>query len=303
MKISKLFAITLQSKIRLTFLLVALTYNFVIGFHLKDFLVLSQTLTVFYLLSVLPSLFLVVEIKSKAMRIAVYISLKLVACMNIIYAIYCRRVFPFLALISLVIVFMYFIVFNSNKGKDRLLTKIFVLVSSAVILFLLFSAYIFVYKQEDVSLTNGQATLWDTNTVELANEICVDCCTNEEKVKAIYNWIIHNFKYDYECDPVIQYFDVRKTLETRKGICYDFSHLFAALCRSQNIPCYVVDGDKRENVQYHHTWNRVYFNDSWWNIDVTFDIIQSKNQKELYGFRKIDNAFVLDKEYHIAKIY
>lgn len=303
MKISKLFAITLQSKIRLTFLLVALTYNFVIGFHLKDFLVLSQTLMVFYLLSVLPSLFLVVEIKSKAMRIAVYISLKLVACMNIIYAIYCRRVFPFLALISLVIVFMYFIVFNSNKGKDRLLTKIFVLVSSAVILFLLFSAYIFVYKQEDVSLTNGQATLWDTNTVELANEICVDCCTNEEKVKAIYNWIIHNFKYDYECDPVIQYFDVRKTLETRKGICYDFSHLFAALCRSQNIPCYVVDGDKRENVQYHHTWNRVYFNDSWWNIDVTFDIIQSKNQKELYGFRKIDNAFVLDKEYHIAKIY
>ena len=303
MKISKLFAITLQSKIRLTFLLVALTYNFVIGFYLKDFLVLSQTLMVFYLLSVLPSLFLVVEIKSKAMRIAVYISLKLVACMNIIYAIYCRRVFPFLALISLVIVFMYFIVFNSNKGKDRLLTKIFVLVSSAVILFLLFSAYIFVYKQEDVSLTNGQATLWDTNTVELANEICVDCCTNEEKVKAIYNWIIHNFKYDYECDPVIQYFDVRKTLETRKGICYDFSHLFAALCRSQNIPCYVVDGDKRENVQYHHTWNRVYFNDSWWNIDVTFDIIQSKNQKELYGFRKIDNAFVLDKEYHIAKIY
>ena len=303
MKISKLFAITLQSKIRLTFLLVALTYNFVIGFYLKDFLVLSQTLMVFYLLSVLPSLFLIVEIKSKVMRIAVYISLILVACMNIIYTIYCRRVFPLLALISLVIVFMYFIVFNSNKGKDRLLTKIFVLVSSAVILFLLFSVYIFVYKQEDVSLTNGQATLWDTNTVELANEICVDCCTNEEKVKAIYNWIIHNFKYDYECDPVIQYFDVRKTLETRKGICYDFSHLFAALCRSQNIPCYVVDGDKRENVQYHHTWNRVYFNDSWWNIDVTFDIIQSKNQKELYGFRKIDNAFVLDKEYHIAKIY
>ena len=96
MKISKLFAITLQSKIRLTFLLVALTYNFVIGFYLKDFLVLSQTLMVFYLLSVLPSLFLVVEIKSKVMRIAVYISLILVACMNIIYTIYCRRVFPFI---------------------------------------------------------------------------------------------------------------------------------------------------------------------------------------------------------------
>ena len=303
MKISKLFAITLQSKIRLTFLLVALTYNFVIGFYLKDFLVLSQTLTVFYLLSVLPSLFLMVEIKTKAMRIAVYISLILVACMNIIYAIYCRRVFPFLALISLVIVFIYFIVFNSNKGKDRLLTKIFVLVSSAVILFLLFSAYIFVYKQEDVSLTNGQATLWDTATVELADEICADCDTDKEKVKAIYEWMIHNFEYDYEYNPVIQYFNIHKTLRTHKGVCYDFAHLFASICRSHNIPCNVVDGNKRKNVQYHHTWNRVYFNGSWWNVDITFDTIQIQSKNKLYGFQEIEKVFSLDKEYYITKIY
>ena len=303
MKISKLFAITLQTKNRLIFFIIASIYNLLLGLYLKDFLVLSQTLMVFYLLSVLPSLFLVVEIKSIVMRIAVYISLILVACMNIIYTIYCRRVFPFLALISLVIVFMYFIVFNSNKGKDRLLTKIFVLVSSAVILFLLFSAYIFVYKQESVSLANGQATLWDTSTVKLADEICADCDTYEENVIAIYEWMTHNFEYDYNCDPVIQYFNVHKTLRTRKGICYDFSHLFAAFCRSQNIPCYVVDGDKREKVQYHHTWNRVYFNGSWWNVDITFDTIQIQNKDELYGFREINNAYLLDKEYYITKIY
>ena len=303
MKISKLFAITLQTKNRLIFFIIASIYNLLLGLYLKDFLVLSQTLMVFYLLSVLPSLFLVVEIKSIVMRIAVYISLILVACMNIIYAIYCRRVFPFLALISLVIVFMYFIVFNNNKGKDRLLTKIFVLVSSAVILFLLFSAYIFVYKQESVSLANGQATLWDTSTVKLADEICADCDTDEENVIAIYEWMTHNFEYDYNCDPVIQYFNVHKTLRTRKGICYDFSHLFAAFCRSQNIPCYVVDGDKREKVQYHHTWNRVYFNGSWWNVDITFDTIQIQNKDELYGFREINNAYLLDKEYYITKIY
>ena len=303
MKISKLFAITLQSKIRLTFLLVALTYNFVIGFYLRDFLVLSQTLMVFYLLSVLPSLFLVVEIKSKVMRIAVYISLILIACMNIAYAIYCRRVFPFLALISLVIVFMCFICFTDNKGKDNLLTKIYVLAVSSVILSLILSAYIFVYKKEDVSLTNGQATLWDTKTVEIADEICADCNTDEEKVKAIYEWMIHNFEYDYEYNPVIQYFNIHKTLRTHKGVCYDFAHLFASICRSHNIPCFVVDGDKRENVQYHHTWNRVYFNGSWWNVDITFDTIQIQNKDELYGFREINNAYLLDKEYYITKIY
>ena len=273
------------------------------GLYLKDFLVLSQTLMVFYLLSVLPSLFLVVEIKSKVMRIAVYISLILVACMNIIYAIYCRRVFSFLALISLVIVFMCFICFTDNKGKDNLLTKIYVLAVSSVILSLILSAYIFVYKKEDVSLTNGQATLWDTKTVEIADEICADCNTDEEKVKAIYEWMIHNFEYDYEYNPVIQYFNIHKTLRTHKGVCYDFAHLFASICRSHNIPCYVVDGDKRENVQYHHTWNRVYFNGSWWNVDITFDTIQIQNKDELYGFREINNAYLLDKEYYITKIY
>ena len=303
MKISKLFAITLQTKNRLIFFIIASIYNLLLGLYLKDFLVLSQTLMVFYLLSVLPSLFLVVEIKSKVMRIAVYISLILIACMNIAYAIYCRRVFPFLALISLVIVFMCFICFTDNKGKDNLLTKIYVLAVSSVILSLILSAYIFVYKKEDVSLTNGQATLWDTATVELADEICADCDTDKEKVKAIYEWMIHNFEYDYEYNPVIQYFNIHKTLRTHKGVCYDFAHLFASICRSHNIPCNVVDGNKRKNVQYHHTWNRVYFNGSWWNVDITFDTIQIQSKNKLYGFQEIEKVFSLDKEYYITKIY
>lgn len=265
---------------RLIFFTITLTYNLILGFYLRDFLVLSPTLQVFYLISVLPTLFLAVKINSTTMRAVVYISLILIACMNIAYAIYCRRVFPILAIISLVIVFMYFVAFANATRKDKLLTKIYVLIVSALIVALLFSAYIFVYKQADLSLTNGQATVWDTDTVKLANEICADCDTDEEKVKAIYSWMIHNFEYYYECEPIIQYFNVKKTIKTQKGICYDFSHLFAALCRSQNISCYVVDGDKRDNFQYHHTWNRVYFDNSWWNSTIYEDF--KKSFKELF---------------------
>ena len=288
---------------RIIFFTIALTYNLILGFYLRDFLVLSPTLQVFYLLSALPALLLTVKINSKAMRAMVYILLILIVCMNIAYAIYSRRVFPIFAIISLSIVFMYFVAFVNATRKDKLLTKIIVLLLSVTILLLLFSAYIFVYKQDNLSLTNGHATLWDAKTVELADEICGDCDTDEEKVKAIYEWMILNFEYDYEYNPVVQYFNVHKTLRTRKGVCYDFSHLFAVLCRSQKIPCYVVDGDKRDNAQYHHTWNGVYFNGSWWNMDVTFDIVQTKNKGQLYGFRKIDNAFVTDKEFFITKIY
>lgn len=85
MKISKLFATTLQTKTRLIFLAILLIYNLILGFYLRDFLVLSPTLQAFYLLSALPSLFLVVEINTKTMRTAVYISLILIACMNFAY--------------------------------------------------------------------------------------------------------------------------------------------------------------------------------------------------------------------------
>ncbi len=174
---------------RFIFFNIALTYNLMLGFYLRDFLVLSPTLQVFYLLSVLPTLFLTVKINSKAMRSTVYTSLILIACMNIAYAIYCRRVFPILAIISLGIVFMYFVALANATRKDKLLTKIYVLVVSTAIVALLFSAYIFIYRQVDVSLTNGQATLWDANTLKLADEICVYCDTDEEKVKTIYCWI------------------------------------------------------------------------------------------------------------------
>ena len=279
-------------------------YNLFLGIHLKDFIVLSPTLQIFYLLSALPTLFLMVEIKSKGMKTTVFILLIFIACMNFAYAVYCRRLFPILAIISIGIVLIYFIAFANAALKDKLLTKIFVMVLTAVTVVILFTAYIFVYKQDDISLTNGQATMWDTKTINLADEICADSDTDEEKVNEIYNWMIHNFEYYYECDPFIQYFNVRKTLSTRKGICYDFSHLFAALCRSQNIPCYVVDGTKSDDANYHHTWNRVYYNDCWWNVDVTIDIVKFQKQEKLYGLLNIgDNAFVRGNVYIITRIY
>ena len=106
-----------NAKSRIIFFAIALTYNLILGFYPRDFLVLSPTLQVFYLLSALPTLFLVVEIKLKAMRTGVYILLMLIACMNFAYAVYCRRVFSLLAIISLGIVFMYFIAFANNTGR------------------------------------------------------------------------------------------------------------------------------------------------------------------------------------------
>ena len=303
MKISKLFAITLQSKSGLIFFFVLAAYNLLLGIYLKDFFALSPMLVTLYLLSALPTLFFVLKIRSAPMRAIVYIVLFFVMVMSIVSALSCRRLLPMLTFVVTAIEMMYFGIVDNSSGKDKPLTKICVLVLTAFIIVFLFFTYNFVYKPEAPYLSNGRDTLWDTQTEELADEICAGCETDEEKVLAFYNWIIANLEYDYDCYPLFQYFDVRKTLQTKQGICFDFSHLFTAFCRSQNIPCYAVDGISRKNNIDRHTWNRVYYDGTWWNVDITTDNSRTANGKELYGFRKLTSAYASDKDYYITKIY
>ena len=291
------------AKSRIIFLAIELAYNLLLGLYLKDFLVLSQTLMVFYLLSVFPTLFLLIDAHSRAMKAIVYITLVLDILMNLIYFICCRRLLPVMTMLLLVIELMYYITGAIRAYKDALLTKIYVLVIAALILVTIITAYNFVCKPDSPHLLNGGATLWDTQTEDLADEICAGCKTDEEKVQAIYQWIIRNFEYDYDYYAFIQHFNVRRTLHTRKGVCYDFSNLFAALCRSQNIPCYIVDGSSYDRSTASHTWNRVYYNNSWWDVDVTNDISAIKNNKTLYGLHKLESSYSPDGDYKNTKIY
>lgn len=290
------------TKTAIIFFAIAITYNLLLSLYLKDFLVLSQTLTAFYLLSVFPTFFLLIEPRSRAMKASVCIALVLDIILNAIYYICCRRLLAVMTMVFIVVELMYFITFANQPRKDSLVTKIPVLVITGLILVTMIFAYIFVRKPETPHLHNGGATLWDTQTEELADEICAGCETDEEKEQAIYNWIIHNFEYDYDYHAFIQYFNVRKTLHARKGVFYDFSNLFAALCRSQNIPCYVVDGSSYETAAQ-HTWNRVYYNNSWWDVDVTNDTTSTANGNKLYGFNELETYHRQDGEYEVTKIY
>ena len=292
-----------KTKSRIIFFAIALTYNLLLGLYLKDFLVLSPVLLTFYLLSVLPTLFFVLKIRSTPMRVIVLIVLFFVMVMSIVSALSCRRLLPMLTFVVTAIEMMYFGIVDNSSGKDKLLTKIYVLVVSVFIIVALILSYNFVCKPESPYLLNGGATLWDTQTEELADEICADSDTDAEKVQVIYNWMTANFEYDYNYKVLLQYFDVRRTLSTHKGVCYDFANLFAALCRSQNIPCYVVDGTPYDRSTQDHTWNRVYYDGCWWDLDVTNDISCTASGKGPYGFRELTSVYDSDKDYYITNIY
>ncbi len=292
-----------NTRSRIIFFSIALIYNLLLGLYLKDFLVLSSILLTFYLLSALPTLFFVLKIRSTPMRTIVFVVLFFVVIMSIFGFAYCSRLLSIMTMVTTIAELMYLGIVDDSSGKDTLLTKIFVLAVSIFIIATLILSYNFVCKPESPYLLNGGATLWDTQTEELADEICADSDTDAEKVQVIYNWMIANFEYDYNYKVLLQYFDVRRTLSTRKGVCYDFANLFAVLCRSQSIPCYVVDVTPYDRSTASHTWNRVYYDGFWWDVDVTNDISCTASGKTLYGFRKLDDASAPDKDYLITKIY
>ena len=292
-----------NQKSRIIFFATLFTYNLLLGLYLKDFFKLSPMLVTLYLLSALPTLFFVLKIRSTPMRAIVFVVLIFIVIMSIFGFAYCSRLLSFMTMITTIAELMYLGIVDDSSGKDTLLTKIYVLAVSVFIIAALILSYNFVCKPESPYLLNGGATLWDTQTEELADEICAGCDTDAEKVQAIYSWIIHNFEYDYNYHAIIQYFNVRQTLHTRKGVCYDFSNLFAALCRSQNIPCYVVDGTPYDRSLANHTWNRVYYNNTWWDVDVTNDMSATKDGRTLYGFQKLENSRSPDNLYWITKQY
>lgn len=125
-----------------------------------------------------------------------------------------------------------------------------------------------------------------------AAALCKDLKTDQAKILAMYNYIARNFKYDYDfANKVISRQITSYTpnpvsiLSNKKGICYDFASLFAAMCRSQGIPCKLVKGYSTK-INGYHAWNSVYDSktDKWYTIDLTMAVC--KGNKTASSFSK-----------------
>ena len=61
--------------------------------------------------------------------------------------------------------------------------------------------------------------------------------------------------------------DIDDTLAKRKGICFDYSAVFACMLRVQNIPAKLIIGYAD---RYYHAWNSVLIEGKWERYDLTF---------------------------------
>ena len=284
-------------KFRLFGFAVLTAINIYIAYFLWDTLLISTLPVCLILLSVLCSGLFLINVKSGLQRVITYFLSILIAVIGLYFAIYYRRPLGFLAVFSSTTVIVKNFICGPNS-KDKLLTKIIgTILLLAITLTIVFTGLTFSYTNK--SLANGTGVLWDANHKKQFDEICSGALTDEEKAKVAYTWVLNNITYDCDCNTFYQYFDLDKTLQTKKGICYDIANLFTAISRSQNISCYSVDGYRKDDYQYKHTWNRVCIDGSWYNVDITADL----TNPILYGFYKINSYDSSEEEFIITRIY
>lgn len=284
-------------KFRLFGFAILTAINIYITCFLWDALLISTLPVCLILLSVFCSGLFLVNLKSKLQRAIPYFLTVVIMVIGLYFAIYYRRPLGFLAVFSSATVIIKNFICEPNS-KEKLATKIIgAILLLAIALTIVFTGLTFSYTNK--SLSNGTGVLWDANHEKQFDEICSDSSTDEEKAKAAYTWVLNNIAYDYDCNPFYQYSDLDKTLQTKKGICYDIANLFTAICRSQNIPCYSIDGYLKGDYQYKHTWNRVCIDDSWYNVDITADLTNPIP----YGFYKINSYNSSEEEFNITRIY
>lgn len=159
---------------------------------------------------------------------------------------------------------------------------------------------VFVTAQSSVSLENEQLPFLVPNkivnytassqAVSFSHDLAAHASSQLEVVQQVYYWVATNITYDTEKAETIQstqgYLpDVDKILAEKKGICYDYAALVAAMLRANGIPCQLIMGDvdNGSGGTVYHAWNMIWLEDEgeivvkmpttpeeWQRLDLTF---------------------------------
>ena len=114
---------------------------------------------------------------------------------------------------------------------------------------------------------------WQCDTqkwIDLSDKIVKDNWSDEYKLFKITEWVRENIAYDYfvkeQGKSRAKYFGdysgVYSTYDLKAGVCFDFVHIIAIMCRAQGIPAVTIGSS-----EINHVWNAVYVNNRWIEVD------------------------------------
>ena len=108
----------------------------------------------------------------------------------------------------------------------------------------------------------------DYEAVALAASLSDSSSDDLDYLEQVYQYVITNITYDEELAANVKtnYLpNIDNTLKTKKGICFDYASLMAAMLRSQGVPTKLVVGYSGEA---YHAWISVYLKEIGWVDDI-----------------------------------
>jgi len=174
----------------------------------------------------------------------------------------------------------------------------------------------FIMTSQDYERVDAIIQLYPTtckNPEELSKFISRDFVSEEDKVRAIYGWIIQNVayhpdeykKFNYKFtnyrernqkEEITRNKIIKRTLQKGVAVCEGYSMLFERLCELQGIQNYLVRGDTKTNFQdigrsfnKNHMWNVAYIEGEPFLFDPT------------WGAGKYHDKFIKEPSYFYFK--
>lgn len=105
--------------------------------------------------------------------------------------------------------------------------------------------------------------------------------TEREKARSLYTWLTHTITYDEDASRQERRINqsTGDILRRGHGICFDFSVLYAELCRQAGLQCVSVSGYSRQGLGAmempstpNHSWNAIFLEGQWRLADPTWGI-------------------------------
>ena len=113
---------------------------------------------------------------------------------------------------------------------------------------------------------------------EIYKNVYKESNTLEDNIKAIHDYIINHTQYDKERadSKIVNYKsdNAYGVLIEGFGLCGGYTDTMALFLDKLNVKNYKVSTDN-------HTWNRVYVNDKWLHLDLTWDDPISEDGKNV----------------------
>lgn len=145
---------------------------------------------------------------------------------------------------------------------------------------------VLVNRETSIKFFNGvtldEAVKSNSQIDSTAVKIVGKTADDKKKAYLLYKWICRNIRYDYKkADRILSQAigtiglesGAISAFETRKGICFDYSCLYIAMCRAVGLKVRLVTGIGYSGVAWgDHAWNQVFisYEERWVNLDSTF---------------------------------